>query len=234
MTTQPPSSSGSRVDADKSTSAAPSGRGASVRGGLGSVLVRNEFYRDGYRVLQSVAVMQAITIVVMIFVMLYVVHIHQPEYRYFATTEDGRLVPMVPLSEPNLSTPAITSWAAQAATEVMTFGFHDYKQRLQESSKNFTKTGWVSFTKALDAAQILSTVSTQLQVVTSAPTAAPVVMEEGVVNGRYQWRVQVPITTRYKSSQGDRPETRVITMLIVRVPRLESANGVGIEQWIAQ
>lgn len=228
MASQPPPNA-SRPDGDKSAAA----NRANARG-LGAVLMRNEFYRDGYRVLQSVAVMQAITIVVMIFVMLYVVHINQPDYRYFATTEDGRLIPMVPLSEPNLSTPAITSWAAQAATEVMTFGFHDYKQRLQESSKNFTKTGWAGFERALAQSQILASIEKQLQVLTSVPTAAPVVMEEGVVNGRYQWRIQVPINTRYKSAAAEKNENRIITMLVVRVPRLESPNGIGIEQWIAQ
>jgi intracellular multiplication protein IcmL len=235
MATKPSSS------AQRSRPATPAGeddaRPANPRAatkGLGAVVIRNEFYRDGYRVLQSIAVMQAIMIVVLIFIMMYVVHIHQPENRYFATTEDGRLIPMVALSEPNLSTPALTSWAAQAATEVMTFGFHDYRRRLQESSRNFTRTGWSSFTAALDQAKTIPLVESQQMVVTATPTAAPIVIQEGLNRGRYEWRVQMRLGLSYVSPGNPRNESWLVTMLIVRVPRLESPSGVGIEQWVAE
>ena len=204
----------------------------SIRG-LGAVLIRNEFYRDGYRVLQSIAIMQSMIICGLVLTMLYVVHISKAENRYFATTEDGRLVPMVALTEPNLSTPALTSWVAQAATEVMTFGFHDYRRRLQEASRNFTRTGWESFTKAMERAKIIELVESQQQAVTAAPDSAPVVVSEGMRMGRYQWVVQVPLTVNYQSSAGSRTDKLLIQMLVVRVPRLESPNGVGIEQWVA-
>ena len=201
--------------------------------GLGAVVIRNEFYRDGYRVLQSVAVMQAVVICALVAIMAYVIHIHQPENRYFATTEDGRLVPMVGLNEPNLSTPALTSWAAQAATETMTFGFHDYRRRLQESSRNFTRTGWDSFTTALGKSRIIELVEQQQQVVTATPDSAPVILSEGLSMGRYQWLLEVPITVNYQSTGGSRTDRSLVRMLVVRVPRLESPSGVGIEQWVA-
>lgn len=201
--------------------------------GLGAVLIRNEFYRDGYRVMQSIAVMQAVVICALVAIMAYVIHIHQPENRYFATTEDGRLVPMVGLNEPNLSTPALVSWAAQAATEVMTFGFNDYRRRLQESSRNFTRTGWNSFTKALGKSRIIETVESQNYLVTAVADSAPLIVSEGLKNGRYQWIVEVPITVTYQAQNATQTKHSLVRMLLVRVPRLESASGVGIEQWIA-
>ncbi len=161
--------------------------------GLGTVIIRNEFYRDGYRSLLRIAILQGMIIIGLIVVMLYVVHIHQPENRYFATTEDGRLVPMTALSEPNLSTPALLSWVAQSATEVMTFGFNDYQRRLQESSRNFTRRGWESFTQALEASRIIEMVKANQQVATAAPRGAPILQSEGEYNGRYQWVVQLPM-----------------------------------------
>ncbi len=201
--------------------------------GLGNVIVRNEFYRDGYRSLLKVAIIQGVIIVGLIAVMLYVVHIHQPENRYFATTEDGRLIPMISLTEPNLSTPALMSWIAQASTEVMTFGFHDYRRRLQESSRNFTRRGWESFTKALQQSRIIEMVQANQQVVTAAPQGAPILESEGLIAGRYQWVVQLPMILTYQSGSKTRSDSLLVTLVIVRVPRLESPNGVGIEQWIA-
>jgi intracellular multiplication protein IcmL len=201
--------------------------------GLGTVVVRNEFYRDGYRSLLRIAILQGLIIIGLIAVMFYVVHIHQPENRYFATTEDGRLVPMIALSEPNLSTPALLSWVAQASTEVMTFGFNDYRRRLQEASRNFTRRGWDSFTKALQDSRIIDMVEANQQVVTAAPRGAPILKSEGEYNGRYQWTVQLPIVVTYQSGPKKRSDNLMLTLVIVRVPRLESPNGVGIEQWLA-
>ncbi len=202
--------------------------------GLGTVVIRNEFYRDGYRALLKIALMEAIVIVGLILAMFYVIQVHQPENRYFATTNDGRLVPMVSLNEPNLSTPALMSWAAQSATEVMTFGFHDYRRRLQEASRNFTRIGWASFTSALDKSRIMEMVEANQQVVTAAPRSAPILISEGLVDGRYQWQVEIPMVITYQAGSQTRADNLVITLLIVRVSKLESPNGVGIEQWIAQ
>ncbi len=210
------------------------GEGDERGNGLGVVVVRNEFYRDGYRSLLRIAVLQGAVIVGLIGVMLYVIHIHQPENRYFATTEDGRLVPMISLNEPNLSSPALMSWVAQAATEVMTFGFSDYRRRLQESSRNFTRRGWESFTQALQKSRIIEMVNENQQVITAAPQSAPVLKSEGVVGGRYQWVVQLPLVLTYQSGARTRSDSLIVTFVVVRVPRLESPNGVGIEQWVAE
>lgn len=203
-------------------------------GGLGAVLTRNEFYRDGYRTLLKVALLEALVILGLIAAMFFLIASRKPEDRYFATTNDGRLVPMVSLSEPNLSTPALMSWTAQAATEVMTFGFHDYRRRLQEASRNFTKTGWASFTTALEKSRIMESVEANQQVVTAAPSSAPVLVSEGLVNGRYQWQVQLPMVITYQAGSLTRADNLILTLLIVRVSKLESPNGVGIEQWVAQ
>lgn len=200
---------------------------------LGKVILRNEYYRDGYRLALRVSVVQSFIIVGLIAAMFFVIHVHQPENRYFATTEDGRLIPMVSLNQPNLSNPALMSWTAQAATEVMTFGFNDYRRRLQESSRFFTRRGWESFTAALQQARILESIEANSQVVTAAPRGAPVLQQEGVVSGQYQWIVQIPMILSYQSGSKTRADSWIVTLVLVRVPRLESPNGVGIAQWIA-
>ncbi len=202
--------------------------------GLSKVVVRNEFYRDGYRTLLRLALLQGVVIICLIGSLYLVIQVNQPENKYFATTEDGRLVPMVPLSEPNLSSPALMSWTAQAATEVMTFGFNDYRRRLQESSRNFTRRGWESFTQALQRSRIIEMVEASQQVVTAAPQGAPIIVKEGLSAGRYQWRIQVPLILTYQSGARTRSDRLLVTLVVVRMPRLESPNGIGIEQWIAQ
>jgi intracellular multiplication protein IcmL len=202
-------------------------------GSLGAVVIRNEFYRDGYRSILKLAVFQSMIILALIFAMFFVIYVNQPENRYFATTEDGRLVPLTALNEPNLSNPALMSWVAQSATEVMTFGFNDYRRRLQEASRNFTRRGWESFTQALQRSRIIEMVESNQQVVTAAPSGAPILKSEGLVSGRYQWEVQLPMILTYQAGSKSRSDNVLVTLIVVRVPRLENPNGVGIEQWLA-
>jgi intracellular multiplication protein IcmL len=201
--------------------------------GLARTVLRNEFYRDGYRLALRVSVVQSFIILGLIAAMFFVIHVHQPENRYFATTEDGRLIPMVQLNQPNLSNPALMSWVAQASTEIMTFGFNDFRRRLQESSRFFTRRGWESFSTALQEARILESIEANSQVVTAAPSGAPILRSEGVVNGQYQWVVEIPMVLSYQSGSKKRADYWLVTLVVVRVPRLESPNGVGIAQWIA-
>ncbi|MCB1784380.1 MAG: type IVB secretion system apparatus protein IcmL/DotI [Alphaproteobacteria bacterium] len=209
------------------------GKASEDTSGLATVIIRNEFYRDGYRSLLKITLLQALIILGLVCSVYYIVYVNQKEYVYFATTEDGRLIPMVPLDQPNLSAPALMSWVAQASTEVMTFGFSDYRRRLQEASRNFTKRGWESFTQALQRSRIIEMVEANQQVLTAAPKGAPIMESEGVVNGQYQWTVQVPLILTYQSGAKTSNSGLLVTIVVVRVPRLESPNGVGIEQWVA-
>ena len=205
----------------------------SKNAGLGTVVVRNEFYRDGYRALLKLVILLTLIIGMLVLAILGIVNSRKAENRYFATTEDGRLIPMVPLSQPNLSTPALLSWTAQAATEVMTFGFSDYRRRLQESSRNFTRSGWESFTSALNQSGMVEAVEQKRQVISAVPAGAPILESEGVVAGRYQWVVQMPMNLTYQAGAERLSRSLLVRIVIVRVPRLESSNGVGIDQWLA-
>jgi intracellular multiplication protein IcmL len=201
---------------------------------LGNVVIRNQFYRDGYRTLVKVALIQGLAILGLILTYIVFLNTYTPTRTYFATTEDGRVVPMIPLSQANLSKPALLSWAAQAASETMTFGFHDYRRRLQESSRHFTRGGWGSFTRALQESGMIETITTNRQVISTAPRSAPTILAEGLMpNGVYRWEVEMPILVTYELGQSRRSDSMNIRLVIVRVPKLESANGVGIEQWLA-
>ena len=223
---QPKAKSGSKPAAEDKTPPPVTNKG------LEAVALRNNFYRDGYRTLKLAVFLQAIALFMMGGVVFYMANAQEVKYVYFATTEDGRLVKMTPLSEPNLSTPALMSWSAQAVSQTMTFGFHDYRKRLQESSRFFTRPGWAKFTDALERSGIMETVEANQQVVTAAPSSAPVVLQEGIVNGRYEWLVEIPVNITYKAGSQVRSDLPRVRLKIVRVSKLESPHGVGIEQWL--
>ena len=201
---------------------------------LNAVVTRNEFYRDGYRRLQKIALAEALAILGLILVLALTISVTKGKDRFFATTSDGRLLQMVPLDQPNLPTAKLISWAAEAATEIMTFGFNDYRKRLQESSRFFTHPGWQSFNDALHKSNLLQLMAQNEQVLTAVPREAPVVVQEGIVHGVYRWYVQLPLNVTYQVGTRSDNRPQLITMAIVRVSTLETPDGVAIDQWIAE
>ncbi len=205
-----------------------------VSGGpLMSVVIRNEFYRDGFRNMMRIVIAESVIIVVLILTFIVYMNSTKKEDRYFATTADGRIMQMVPLDRPNMAASALMSWAAQSAVEVMTFGFHDYQRRMQNASRNFTRHGWETFTNALQKSRIMESVEAGQQVVTAQPRGAPIIKQEGVHNGKYRWVMDFPISVSYQAGASNRNDSLMLRMVIERVPSLENPNGVGIEQWIA-
>lgn len=206
-----------------------------VAGGpLMTVVVRNEFYRDGFRNMMKIAAAEAAIIVLLLLTLVSYMNQSKAQDHFFATTADGRIMQLVPLEKANMGTAALLSWASQAGTEVMTFGFHDYQRRLQYSSRHFTRHGWETFANALQKSRLIESVEASQQVVSAAPRSAPTLMQEGIFGGKYRWVIELPLTVRYQSGTSTRIENLNVRMVIDRVPSLENPNGVGIEQWVAQ
>jgi intracellular multiplication protein IcmL len=202
-------------------------------GALESVVTRNLFYRDGYRNLIKIAILEGMAIVALIVALAITISVSRPQDRFFATTADGRLIRMVALDEPNMNDAALVSWAARAASDVMTFGFHDYQRRLQESSAYFTRRGWQNFTEALDRSRVIEGIQQSQRIVTAAPKSAPVIEQQGLVDGVYRWVVDLPLIVTYQAGTSTQSDTISVQLVIVRVSTLDSTSGVGIQQWIA-
>lgn len=203
-------------------------------GPLVSVVTRNEFYRDGFRNLIKIVILEGAIIIGLILTL--IVHINNSvaHDRYFATTADGRIMQLSPLNERFLTDSALVSWVAQAATEVMTFGFHDYQRRLQQASRHFTKAGWETFSSAMERARIIESVTAQRQVVVASPRSAPVIRQQGVAAGKYRWVLEMPLTVEYRAREQSRVDNLKLTLVVERVSSLENPNGVGIHQWLAE
>lgn len=219
--------------ADKKTKKTPKKSGVAPSA-LNAVVTRNSFYRDGYRNLTRLVIIQGLVILGLVVALGVTISTSKPQDRFFATTSDGRLVRMRPLGQPNLNDAALVSWAARATSEIMTFGFHDYQRRLQESSKFFTRRGWQSFTEALDQARIIEAVEQNQQIVTAAPRQAPVIIQQGLVNGIYRWIVELPLNVTYQAGSNQQNNTVKVRLVIVRVSTLDNPSGIGIQQWLAR
>lgn len=159
-----------------------------------------------------------------------------PATRYFAQTPSGRIVPITAFDQPMQGNQAVRGWVAKAVTETMSFGFHDWRERLGWSMRFFTNTGRDAFFDAIRSSGLLEGVESRRQVLTSAPRAMPIIIGEGPdpVSGRYRWVVQVPINMTVESGTVSSLRRFRITLAVVQVPTVEKAGGLGIDQWVTQ
>lgn len=193
------------------------------------VSLRNEFYRDSYRKVMVILLI-SVFLNMALGTLLYYMITHPPAPKYFATTINGRITPIYPLEEPNQSDPSVGQWATQAAIASFTYNFVDYRKNLQAASEFFTAEGWQNFMQALASSNNLAAVKAKKLIASAVATGAPVIMQKGLLNGRYSWRIQMPILVTYQSPSVFTQNSYTVTMLIQRVSTLNSPQGIGISQ----
>ncbi|KTD13333.1 type IVB secretion system apparatus protein IcmL/DotI [Legionella jamestowniensis] len=198
---------------------------------LTTVAMRNTFYRDGQRKIM-VALLISILVNCILGSLAFYLLTHPPAPKYFATSINGRITPLFPLNEPNQSDSAVLQWANQAAIAAFTYNFVNYREELQASSGFFTSEGWTQFLNALQESNNLDAVKAKKLIVSAVATRAPIILQKGILNGRYSWRVQMPILVTYQSASEFSQQNNVVTMLITRVSTLNSPRGIGISQFV--
>ena len=203
-----------------------------IKDAVATVLNRNSFYRDGYRLLLRISMIQAGVIILLVCAIVGLAMTIKPRTVYFATTSDGRIINIVPLNEAYLTPAQVIAWTAATAQNVMRFGYHDYRERLQQASASFTATGWDSFNKALKEANFIDAITSRKLVVTMDIGGAPEIQSAFVRDGVYTWFVQMPITIKFDGDQPPQPRSAILRMQIVRVSTLQNPDGISIEQWI--
>jgi intracellular multiplication protein IcmL len=198
---------------------------------LTAVTLRNNFYRDGQRKMILILLVSMLANFLLAAMLIYMIT-HPPAPKYFATSINGRITPLFPLNEPNQSDSAVLQWANQAAIAAFTYNFVNYRTELQASSGFFTSDGWDQFLTALQQSNNLDAVKAKKLIVSAVATRAPIILQKGILNGRYAWRVQMPILVTYQSASEFSQQNNVVTMLITRVSTLNSPRGIGISQFV--
>jgi intracellular multiplication protein IcmL len=196
------------------------------------VQMRKNFYRDSYRRVVSGLLFLIIINFLLAFIIYYFAT-HQPEPKYFATSADGRITPIYPLTAPMVSDSALLQWANQAAVAAYTYSFATYRKELQDASEFFTPDGWKDFESALQSSRNLETVIAKKLVVTAVATGAPVILDRGVLDNHYSWKVQMPLLVTYESASTTIQQPILITMLVTRVSTLNVPKGIAIAQFVA-
>jgi Type-IV b secretion system, inner-membrane complex component len=211
-----------------------------------AVRIRNFFYRDGYRRLLTVVVIQSIALALSI-VAIALLHKPMPP-RYFATSLNGSLFKMTPLDKPSLAIETVLGWSARAVASALTFNFLEYQKQI-ENTKNtyFTIKGGQLYLDALRDSRHLSDLVNKKLLEVAQVIAAPELVWSGIITngqyqGRYGWRLKIPVSVQVEGCDTQRFKRQLeVILLVVRSMTLQdhgigldSMFGIGIAQFLVR
>lgn len=193
---------------------------------------KNQFYRDNYRRAMIVLFFSILLSCLLAGILIYSVA-NPPESKYFVTRINGQVTPVLALDQPNQTESAILQWANQAAIAAFSYDWLTYRKELNAASEFFTPSGWTDFAQALqEPGGMLEKVTSKRLIVSAVATRAPIILDKGILNGIFTWRVQMPLLITFQSASEFERQNNVVTMTIVRVPTTNDPRGIGISQFL--
>jgi intracellular multiplication protein IcmL len=124
-------------------------------------------------------------------------------------------------------------WAERSAIAAYSYNFVNYREALQSVQNSFTPEGWNNFELALRDSRMLETILAKKLVVSAVATGAPIILDQGVINDRYAWKIRLPILVSYQSSSENTQQPLIITLVVSRVPTLNTPRGIAIASFVA-
>lgn len=188
---------------------------------------KNNFFRNQYRRLVKVLIILLIVCAGLL-TTLFVVMATEPAEKYYASTTTGEVVPIESLSSPVVTPDFILQWSKTVARSLYSLSFSDYDNQLKEASGYFTPEAWQQFQNAMKSSGLLNVVREKKLILSAVVNGAPVIVDRYVKNGRFTWRVQLPLLVMYGSANDERKTQLYISLTITRVPELEIARGIAV------
>lgn len=201
--------------------------------GIEHILERNQFYLSNYRLFGF-----SIFILFLLIFGLVGFSIYQwltpPPPVYFATTPDGRPIPLIPLNEQLHPADFVLEWAKRAVIATYSLDFVSYRESLQQAEVYFTWQGHVDFMEAYRISNNLDAIRERKQVVSAEIRGPGQVTSEGLnEEGIYAWGLTIPVTFIYQNSEGE--VIRQIGRTVLKIQRdslLRHPDGIAIAQLV--
>lgn len=161
---------------------------------------------------------------------------------YIPITDDGRLLPLIPMEKPNMDHGGLGEFALRAVRAVNTYDYINWRDQLSAAETFFSPQGWNAYQKNFKQSNTINAVIDRRMIVSVRPTGTVKFIREGVSRsvGSYVWQVDVPVEVTYTAhvvdaNQSSDPGSQLrgdITLYISRVPTTVNQEGVAVQIYI--
>lgn len=206
----------------------------SATGGLESVVHRNEFYKDMYSKMWKIALIGVVSLFFSVATSFYVYQMKQQNV-YFATDENGSLIELVALSQPNQKDSTVANWLQKALVDTFDFNYSNIRKRLNEASmKWFNNEGKQGLITAIESSGNFDVVVKREMIVSLTVDHTPLMVKKGRPSWSpsYLWKLQVPATITYRTKSNQFSNKVLFDVIVARRSLLEDPAGLGIQQII--
>jgi hypothetical protein len=193
-------------------------------------------YRRYKRLVKRVQV-QAVIIIVCFALLFLALPVFKPSHVYLARqigAPIGAEKRLLELDQPVITKESVKAWVTETVTEVLTYNFADYSERILMFQGRFNTEGWREFLLALGKSNALNQFVEQQLVATAVPSEPATIESEGInpKNNEFEWVIKVPIIRKFVTNNEVETNNKLtVSITVVRVPITISPSGLGIKVW---
>lgn len=157
----------------------------------------------------------------------------RPSAIYFAITPDLRVIRLAPLTKPLVSDSAVITWTSKTVVSTFSLDFLHWRSTLSRVRGLYTEKGFSHLVAAMKQSGTISQIVRKRMSVSVSPSSAGVIANQGILDGVYAWKVQVPITLSYETSEGVvYTQNLIANVMVVRADPRKHPSGVAIIQLV--
>lgn len=197
------------------------------------VVLKEDFRSDGIRM--AVFSLATLTFSLLLLLLLSLwLFATRPVPVYFSTDRHFRMVTPDPVNRPWISEADLVQWISTVLPAVFTLDFVNYPVALSSAAGYFTPVGFKKFQAILAARASEKMVTTDRLFVSAHAAGAPIILNQGLLQGEYGWWMQMPLDLSYSSAEKSTVNALVIQVLVVRVPAQDDLKGIRIENIVVR
>lgn len=146
----------------------------------------------------------------------------------------------MPLNEKHRTNAVMIQWLQMVVPDFISYKAQGYEDQYKEKVMMFSKAGAEEYVKFLHGSNYITTLRTGRYDISGFIQDFPIVVNEGVVDGRYQWVFQTTVMVTYleagmneytKNTGESINQEYVITFHVGRVDGVKNEHGVLVESW---
>ncbi len=152
---------------------------------------------------------------------------------------NGLPVNAIALDKPHLLSEEIGRWVMVAASEAMNFESGQIDGQINKRDQYFDTTGKGQYVSFLRSQKLYNVVQDGRYKIRSYSDQEPLLLNEGVVQGRYRWLFRIPMVVSYldkslndyKKGDAELIQRATLNIQIGRIEDEGKPDGLQIEQW---
>ncbi|EDJ5638814.1 DotI/IcmL/TraM family protein [Salmonella enterica] len=181
--------------------------------------------------LSKVILYQAIIIAVLsVLLIISVIAAINSDNKYFASSPDGKITPMVALDSPVINDNGIKLFTRDTLYDVLNLDFDTWRQDLEKGRVGFIDKGLGNLITAVKDAGIIAIMEKD-RVNLRTEFSTPIISQKGLKNKVATWVVQIPITYNFVGQNTtSKPLKFILIATVQAVDNKTSPKGVAISQ----